>query len=300
MTVETAEQHLEVRPRVRPRRVPARVLLTNDDGIGSPGLHELALSLGRRHDLLVVAPEDERSGAGTGIGYFEPARGVEVTPVEMDGWAGYSIAGPPGLAVMSAMLGAFGEAPDVVVSGINAGINTGHSVLHSGTVGAVLTARTFGCDGVAVSVAASDPWQWETAAAVAMPVVDWVLARAGTISTLNLNVPALPLSETKGIVWADLDEFGFFRVALADLPGRRLQFEVGAPDAGLDPASDTALVRAGYATLTPLTSVEPAPFPDSPGPALPSMPEGPDRDRNGSGGAEASLEALRLGDDLGG
>src|SRR5690606_18506455 len=121
----------------------------------------------KRYSVMVVAPEDQRSGAGTGIGYFDPTRGVTVEPVDLDGIGAYTIAGPPGLAVMAAMLEAFGAPPDLVVSGTNAGINTGHSVIHSGTVGAVLTARTFGCDGLAVSLAVSDPWQWETAAVLA-------------------------------------------------------------------------------------------------------------------------------------
>lgn len=269
MTAGSGEQHLEVPTRVRGRRTPARILLTNDDGIEAPGVRQMAAALREEHDLLVVAPEDERSGSGTGIGYFDPARGVSVTPVDLGGLIGYALAGPPGLAVMSAMLGAFGDPPDLVVSGINAGINTGRSVLHSGTVGAVLTARTFGCDGLAVSLAYGDPWQWDTAAGVARPVVDWALRRPGSAPiTLNLNVPGLGPDELRGLRWADLDEFGFFRVAMADVPGRRLQFEVGAPDSGLDPASDTALVREGYATLTPLRSLEPGPFPDWPGPEL--------------------------------
>lgn len=262
------EEVLEVDPRRRPRSEAPRLLLTNDDGIESVGLQELAALLAKRYDVLVVAPEDQASGAGTGIGYFDPSRGVSVTPAELGDANAYAIAGPPGLAVMAAMLGAFGDKPDLVVSGINAGINTGHSVVHSGTVGAVLTARTFGCDGLAVSLAASDPWRWETAAAVAESVVDWILARSGHCTTLNLNVPAVDLSEIRALKWADLDEFGYFRVAIADIPGQQLQFEVGAPDSGLDPASDTALLREHFATLTPLTSVEPSAFPES-GPDLP-------------------------------
>lgn len=259
---------VEVVSRRRPRQIPPRILVTNDDGIESAGLRALAAGLNESHEVLVVAPDSERSGSGTGIGYFDPRRGVHVTPMEVEGAKGYSLAGPPGLAVMAAMLGAFGDVPDLVVSGVNAGINTGHSVLHSGTVGAVLTARTFGCDGVAVSLGGSEPWKWSTAVAVAVKVVDWVLT-SDTHLTLNLNVPDRDLEEVRGLRWADLDEFGYFRVAMADDPGERLQFEVGAPDSGLDPACDTALLREGYATLTALTTVEPAPFPAGNGPGSP-------------------------------
>ncbi len=257
---------VEVVARRRARRRPAKILVTNDDGIGSAGLHELARGLAENNDVVVVAPEGERSGSGTGIGHFDPGSGVAVTPTDVGGVDGYALAGPPGLAVMAAMLGAFGDEPDLVVSGVNPGINTGHSVLHSGTVGAVLTARTFGCDGLAVSLGSSEPWKWSTAVTLAKRVAAWVLSRSGTRFTLNLNVPALDLADVRGLRWADLDEFGFFRVAITDVPGQRVQFEVGDPDAGLDPASDTAMVREGYATLTALTSIEPAPFPAGGGP----------------------------------
>lgn len=263
------EEILQVSSRRRPRREAPRLLVTNDDGIQSDGLQELATLLAKRYDVIVVAPDDQRSGAGTGIGLFDPAGGVTVEPVELGDIPAYAIAGPPGLAVMASMLGAFGDLPDLVVSGINAGINTGHSVVHSGTVGAVLTARTFGCDGLAVSLSARDPWHWDTAAALAESVANWILERTAPCTTLNLNVPALTLPEVKGLRWADLDEFGYFRVAVADIPGQRLQFEVGAPDSGLDPASDTALLREGYATLTPLSSVEPTAFPEDHGPGIP-------------------------------
>jgi 5'-nucleotidase len=258
---------IEVSTRTTGRHSPPRILLTNDDGIDSPGLHAMARRLAGDFDVIVVAPDAERSGSGTGIGYFDPTLGVAVASTLVGGCRAFAVAGPPGLAVMSAMLGAWGDVPDLVLSGINPGINTGHSVLHSGTVGAVLTARTFGSDGVAVSLAPSEPWRWETAATLASAVVEWALDRPTTsCTTLNLNVPGVDLAELRGLRWADLDRFGYFRVAATDAPGERLQFEVGSPESGLDPASDTALLADGFATLTPLNSVEPAPFPDAPPP----------------------------------
>ena len=171
------------------------ILVTNDDGVGSPGIGVLADRLSRHHRVVVVAPSEDRSGAGTGIGLFDPVAGVELTVVADGHPQVFSIDGPPGLAVMSAALGAFGSSPRMVVSGINAGINTGHSVIHSGTVGAALTARTFGSHGLAVSVPRSDPWRWDTAAEVAAWVADWMLGRSGRPLALNLNVPALPIAE---------------------------------------------------------------------------------------------------------
>ncbi|MBY5163614.1 5'/3'-nucleotidase SurE [Salsipaludibacter albus] len=250
----------------------ARVLVTNDDGIDSPGLQRLAVALAEDHDVVVAAPLDNRSGSGTGIGRLQGDEDValrrhDVGPVE--GWA---LAGPPGLAVMSAALGAFGARPDLVVSGINAGMNTGHSVIHSGTVGAALTAHTFGSGGVAVSLAPTrdptrphdDPeaedWHWDTAVAVAVRVVAWALDHRPR-TALNVNVPALPPDQVRGTRWARLDHFGHFRVATADLAGSRLHLDVTDRSRGREPESDTALCLDGWVTLTPLEPVETAEFP---------------------------------------
>jgi hypothetical protein len=75
-------------------------------------------------------------------------------------------------------------------------------------------------------------------------------------------VPALPVEDLKGIHWADLDEFGYFRVANAQVESKKLQLQVGPSIDKSDPACDTAMCAAGYVAVTPLSSVEPAPFPD--------------------------------------
>lgn len=227
----------------------------------SPGIQRLAQRLCEDFATVVVAPAWDMSGSGTGIGHFDPTKGVTLTKLERDDFDAYTVAGPPGLAVLAAMLGAFGSPPDLVVSGVNAGLNTGHSVIHSGTVGAALTARSLGAHGLAVSLAESEPWCWDTAVEVARSAVDWILGRDGPRVVLNMNVPALPSAEVRGIHWADLDDFGHIRVAMADVPGERLEFEVRGSGAGLDPACDTALCLMGNVTLTMLSTIDPAPFP---------------------------------------
>lgn len=241
------------------------VVVTNDDGVDSPGIRALAVALTEDFDVVLAAPSSDRSGAGTGVGGIDFERGVSLEPLKIDGLdAAYAVDGPPGLAVTAAALGAFGRIPDLVVSGINAGINTGHSVIHSGTVGAVLTARTFKIKGLAVSLAQSDPWHWETAVAYGRSSARWLLQRPAVSYVLNVNVPGVPIDEVKGTHWADLDVFGYFRVATADIPGERLQFEVGPRHPDSDPGCDTMLCAEGYVTLTPINTVEPAPFPDVP------------------------------------
>src|SRR5919106_3909031 len=169
-----------------------RVMITNDDGIESPGVAALIEALRELYELVVVTPASDMSGSGTGIGKFDPNLGVVLNQIDLPGVEAYSVDGPPGLAVMGAALGAFGRFPDLVVSGINAGINTGHSVIHSGTVGAALTARTFSIKGLAVSVAQSDPWQWDTAAEYAKSAAQWLLERDHGPYVLNVNVPGVP------------------------------------------------------------------------------------------------------------
>ena len=239
-----------------------KILVTNDDGVDSPGMIRLAEALARDHDVVVAAPARDFSGSGTGIGRFSPSAGVEVSAAEAEFHRSHAIDGPPGLAVLAAELGAFGDPPDLVVSGPNKGMNTGHSVIHSGTVGAVLGARTFGKPGVALSLAPSDPWYWGTAVYVGVRIVDWVLGRGDGIMTLNVNIPALPVEELKPARWARLDDFGYFHIADADLERQMLRFETESPGAGRDPGCDTALCRAGHVAITPLTGVESGEFPD--------------------------------------
>ncbi len=240
-----------------------RVIVTNDDGIDSPGLRHLAAALADDFDVVVAAPARDMSGSGTGIGRFEANKGVEMTPMNIDeARTAFAIDGPPGLAVTAAALGAFGPKPDMVVSGINAGINTGHSIIHSGTVGAALTAHTFKMKGLAVSLDQSDPWHWDTAARYARGAAHWLINENRGGYVLNVNVPGLPAHEVVGVHWADLDEFGYFRVATHDVEGDRLQFVFRAKETRSDPASDTVLCSEGYVTITPLSTVEPAAFPD--------------------------------------
>jgi 5'-nucleotidase len=238
-----------------------RILLTNDDGLDSPGLRALARTLAERHEVVVVAPIRDVSGAGTGMGGLDAAEPTRLQRRDIDGVEAYGIDGPPGLAVLASALGAFGERPDVVVSGPNAGLNTGTSIIHSGTVGGALTGRTFGSRAVAFSLAPGDRWYWETVTAVAPSILDWVVAHDRAV-TLNVNVPAVAPDEIRGARWATIDEFGHFSVATTGASGTVLDLSVHDHRSGSDPSSDTALCLDGYVTLTLLTRVAAEPAPD--------------------------------------
>jgi len=188
-----------------------RLLLTNDDGIDSVGLHVLARAMRAHGDVVVAAPDSEYSGAGASLGALHIIQ-PEVRRTTLEGIdEAWSVTGPPGLCVMFARLGVFGPI-DLVVAGINPGANVGRAIYHSGTVGAALTARNGGMSGVAVSQAVAgfgvegQGWDemiadqcWDTAATVAGEVVAAVLAATldGPV-VVNVNVPNLPLAQITG------------------------------------------------------------------------------------------------------
>jgi 5'/3'-nucleotidase len=243
---------------------PVRVLVTNDDGVEGPGLHVMAAALrDAGFEVVVAAPDRDRSGIGAAIGLLHADQHIDSKQVELPGREdipAFALDGPPGLCVCAARLGAFGEPPDFVVSGINPGANTGRAILHSGTVGAALTAQSFGCSALAVSVAESDPWRFDSAARLAIDVVPMLLD-APARSVLNLNVPARAYDDVLGIRWARLAAFGAVRAAVAESPDGRLQFELRATGDDPPPDSDQGLVNQGYAALTTLVGVAEA-WPD--------------------------------------
>jgi 5'-nucleotidase len=235
-----------------------RIQITNDDGIGSDGLSVLARRLhDTEHEIVVVAPDRDWSGASAALGTLEAGANLRVSKVSIDGAPGveaWALDGPPALTVVAARLGAFGDPPDLVVSGINAGLNTGRAVLHSGTVGAVLTAQNFGISGLAVSVAASDPWHWDTAAELAVEVLP-LLIGAPARSALNLNVPARPRDQVPGIRWGRLAPFGAMRAAMRSIGTDLVQFELTASGYAPEVDTDQGAVDAGFASITTLVGV---------------------------------------------
>lgn len=235
-----------------------RILITNDDGYQSRGLGVLAAAVaGAGHDVVVVAPDRDQSGCGAGIGQWHLDEHIDVQDVDLadaPGVPAVAVRGTPALAVFAANLGAFGAAPEVVVSGINPGLNAGRATLHSGTVGAALTAANLGLRGVAVSQDYGDPMRWSTAADLAVEVLGW-LDDAPARTVLNLNVPNTAPDEVRGVRWAGLAPFGSVRAAIAESEDGRLQMELREVDEELPEGSDTALVAEGYAAVTNLVGI---------------------------------------------
>lgn len=234
-----------------------RILVTNDDGIDAPGIQELARQIERAgHEVVVVAPDHDASGTGASLGSMGPGDPVRVSKTRIDGLQGegYALSGPPALCVMAGNLAAFGPRPDAVVSGTNAGLNTGRSALHSGTVGGALAGQNFGFRSMAVSLDKdrdADRWHWGSAAEIAVRLLPHVLAGPSRVA-LSLNVPGLPRDRIRGIRWTRLATFGSVRAEIAKAEEDRLHFELQRTGYVPEEGTDLAAVRAGYASITSL------------------------------------------------
>jgi 5'-nucleotidase len=245
--------------RMRPSQEACiRCLVTNDDGIDSEGLRTLALvAVEGGLEVVVAGPMRNCSGASSSITAVE-ADGcfvVERRPLAgLDACDTYAVGGLPAFIALTGSRGAFGPPPDILLSGINHGPNTGHAILHSGTVGAALTASTHGLRAMAVSIGPGNPPHWETAADVARRVLPWLVeAPAGTV--LNVNVPDVPLGEVRGLRQANLASFGAVQTNIVEKGEGYVQVSVSEIEAEHEPGTDAALLAAGYATVTALRSV---------------------------------------------
>jgi 5'-nucleotidase len=263
------------------------VLVTNDDGVHAPGLAELTRALARwadehrEHEIVVVAPLANHSGASAAVGTVYEREAVSYRRVRIDGAQDvptYGVDASPALSVLIGGLGGFGPRPDVVVSGINLGVNVGRSVLYSGTVGATLAGAQLGMRGLAVSLRAGfPPEQWSTASTLAVALLP-TLCEAPPRTVLNLNVPSVPLEELRGLRRARISTSGIVKEAtsgrrdgehgaarspgppLADEGEIRLTLGTAVPTLGRldeseDPEDDAALIAAGYAAITPIVGV---------------------------------------------
>jgi 5'-nucleotidase len=251
-----------------------RVLVTNDDGFDAPGLAVLARAFADAgHDVIVVAPLEQASGASAGIGPVHlrehGIRAETVTPVGLDGIEVIAADALPALIVITACLGGFGPLPDIVVSGINPGRNVGRAVLHSGTVGAALTAGQFGVKALATSIQAGavpssyefadgSKMHFESVARLAVALAS-ELEKGPERTVLNLNVPNRPLGEIRGIRRAHLANSGLnFLGSVQNRPPATQPDLVTQPTADSNTRSedsDDALTELGWAVVTPLVSV---------------------------------------------
>jgi 5'-nucleotidase len=239
-----------------------RALVTNDDGIDAPGLLVLARAAAKVGlDVVVAAPAEQSSGASAAITAVRREGRTVVQRrelAELPGVEAWAVEAQPGHIVVAALNGWFDPRPDVVLSGMNHGANVGRAILHSGTVGAALTAGINGVSGLAVSLDIplhpdADP-HWEAADDLLPRVLELLLdAPAGTV--LSLNVPDRPAERHGELRQAVLAEFGTVQARVDEVHDGELH--LGEVEVGTEPeeGTDSALLAAGHPTITALRSV---------------------------------------------
>ncbi|ANY07040.1 5'/3'-nucleotidase SurE [Pseudonocardia sp. HH130630-07] len=246
-------------------------LITNDDGIGSPGLYPLARAAREAgYDVVVAAPASDASGAGGSVravvgpeddGHVALSARDDIA--ELDGIEAWALAADPAWIVQAAGQGWFERRPDVVLSGINIGANTGGQVLHSGTVGAVLAGALNGWSGIALSLACglAVPRRphWDTVTALLPELLERLRSRpAGTPWTVN--VPDVGIDRLPPLREAALCATGSVRVRMVhrgpdgDRPGG-LRAVVSEEHSEALPGTDVALLAAGHPTVTELSPI---------------------------------------------
>jgi 5'-nucleotidase len=236
-----------------------RALITNDDGVDSDGIRALArVAFEAGLETVVAAPSWDSSGASASLtsvlndGRFVLDERYDIALPEIRVFAAEAA---PAFIVRAGVTGAFGDPPDIVLSGINRGPNTGHAVLHSGTVGAALTASTFGLPAMAVSLdVRGNEAHWDSATEVAAVTLGWLLA-SDTPLVLNVNAPNCPLAELRGIRSTRLATFGAVQTVVTEHGAGyvRLAYDEVAGD--LEPGTDAAALAECVASVTSLQAV---------------------------------------------
>lgn len=176
-----------------------KILLTNDDGINAPGLYTLYESIRTIGDVTVVAPDTEMSAVGHAITLTDPLRVEKIN--KRGEFFGYAVSGTPADCVKIAAWALLDEMPDLIISGINLGNNTGISIIYSGTVSAATEGTILEIPSFAISLVAFKNPDFTYAAKFAKKMATIILEKGLPVGTLlNVNVPNVKEEEIKGVL----------------------------------------------------------------------------------------------------
>lgn len=230
------------------------ILLTNDDGICAPGLVALERELRKLGEVYVVAPATEQSGVGHGITYLTPIIAKEVF-IHGEHW-GWAVEGTPADCVKLGVSEFCPRKPDLIVSGINGGLNAGINILYSGTMAAAVEGAFFEIPSIAVSLEFDDDARFDLAAQIAVSVIRQVLdGEEETPRLLNLNIPtaALDREPEVHIVPMDVKQYWETMERRTDPAGRAYYWVTGGPKPeDLEQETDLSALGQGHVALTPL------------------------------------------------
>lgn len=228
-----------------------RLLLTNDDGIFAPGINALARELSKYHDVVIIAPESQRSGFSHKISVDVPLR-VEKVELEDLAVEAYRSDGSPADCARLGLHWLVGEKFDAVISGINQGSNIGTDILYSGTCGAAMEAAMKNVPALAVSLNCYRGGNFALAAKVAARVIEsGILSDIPAGVCLNLNVPNVDDDDLKGVKWV---RHGYNVLAELVRPTDEGCTFIGLAREGkqVEFLDDFTALDDGYATITPI------------------------------------------------
>jgi 5'-nucleotidase len=226
------------------------ILVTNDDGVYSPGIQILAKRLRELDEVFIVAPDRERSAAGHSMTLHRPLLIEEIKETV------FSVNGTPTDCVNIAVKGMLKQEPKLVVSGINKGPNLGDDVTYSGTVAGAIEATLLGIPSFAISLVAREDFRFADAAEVAFRTAARIMSEglsAGTL--LNINIPNLPFSEIRGARITRLGKriYKQMTVERVDPRGKKYYWIGGGePDWKREEGTDFDAIDRNMISITPL------------------------------------------------
>lgn len=229
-----------------------RVLVSNDDGVEAPGIAVLARTLSVAGEVIVVAPDRDRSGASNSLTLDQPIRVVKLDDNR------YRVAGTPTDCVHLALCGMLDKDPDIVVSGINNSANLGDDVIYSGTVSAAMEGRFLGLPAIAVSLVTfeNSGHHYDSAAQAALAIMRQLVVDPLPADTiLNVNVPDRPWHELRGFAVTRLGKRHRSAPCIRQIDprGRPLWWIGPAGEVDDDgPGTDFNAVRDGCISITPI------------------------------------------------
>ncbi len=226
------------------------ILLTNDDGIAAPGLRILADALAPLGELVVFAPDRQRSAVGHGVSLHQPLRVMEIRP----GW--HMVDGTPTDCVILAVRGLLGRRPNLVVSGVNAGANLGDDVTYSGTVAGAFEGMLLGIPSFAISNVSHSPRNFETAGKIAHHIAAYLLEDGLAENVvLNVNLPDVPYDALKGMAFTRMGQRNYQdEIVTRHDPRGGVYYWIGGahPEHYSSEGSDFEAIENNQVSITPL------------------------------------------------
>lgn len=227
-----------------------RILLSNDDGYFAPGLAALAEALQDLGEVVVVAPEQNRSGASNSLTLDRPLYLKKAA----NGF--YFVNGTPTDCVHLAVTGMLDELPDIIVSGINNGANMGDDTIYSGTVAAATEGYLLGIPSFAISLTNFEGSNYATAGRVARELVErFIRDPIRQPVLLNVNIPDIPYAELNGMEVTRLGRRHKAEPVVKMIsPRNETVYWIGAAGAAADagPGTDFNAIERGVVSITPL------------------------------------------------